>query len=218
VKGNSNKHKGSSDSLPDQRLLYFFCLECRTRREAVDEGEAFPVCATCGKRCMERRYDTPFVNEPTRLTISTAPLDTRPENIEDLTLVVTKPKKIRSDRELAVAVLTQLVTDHATALANPDTYHALLHRMFGTFAREVVHVMVIDRLEWRAALEAIRSDASYKEFCLRHPAQLEAFERWAKDPANEAPNFLEPQTNTSHDPLAAREPDTSGPVGARGVP
>lgn len=206
MSGNGNKHKGSSvsSSFAD-RVFYFFCLECRARRDSVDPGETFPVCQACGKRRLERRYESPPVENKPTLKLSDMPEDPRPENIDELA-IVTKPKRIRSPRELALEVVTQLVTDLPAALDNPDTYHAMMHRVFPPFAREMVHIMVIERVSWGSAVALVRNERSYKEFCLRFSAQLEAFEKWASGPEHGVPgtSFLEPETNAPHDPLATR--------------
>lgn len=192
----SRRGNKDADSL---RNRYFFCLECQVRREAVDEGETFPVCAACGKRRLEARYET---NAAQRLPDSPLIPDERPPEAAPLVQAKTKP----NTGAFALEVLTQLVTDFPSAVGNPETYHALLTGAFNPFVRELVNIMVIERVDWRAAASMVS-----KEFSLRYSQWLEEFMVWAPEPSG-VPSFItEPTAReplTHHDPLPATNPGT----------
>lgn len=177
------------------RIPYYFCTRCQARREPENPGDVFPVCGHCGHRTLEVKFET---EEPVKVREKDVPRDERPPEAEPRTQAPFT-RRMKARRETTMDVLRFLVHDFEAGIDAPETWRALFG-LFNPFLRGVVNHMVIERVDWRAAIEALSKD---KIFCGRYAAQLEEFKRWAEDPESSAvPSFIEPEPPHSHDPLA----------------
>ena len=192
MKGNANNDAGFP------RIPYFFCTSCNTRREAIDPGDVHPVCEVCHNRALLVRYEELSEVVARDGIPPVAPADDRPDDATPYS-----QPRLRERKASLVETLRLLVTDLNAALESPDTYHALL-KDFNPFLREIVNYMVIERVDWRQAVNRLD-----KDFCLRHAKSLEEFKRWAENPAA-VPGFLEPQTSR-HEPLSEPKPPHTTP-------